>query len=247
MFTKRIALTTAAIAAALMLGLAGCASDQNSGASDGSKGSDGSTTKPVEPSTDPTGAWINNGRGIALVSWGSSSTACTPAATDITADGQKITVKLAEPRADAMCTRDFVPRASYIEVPEGVDVAEDVKVSFSGAELDGEFTLAGSSEVAKAREEAGDSLGGDASAGWFAPNGIVLLTWGSSSCPPIVSDIVERAEGATVEFKTDDSLICTLDLAPRLTMIGLADPVENQQGYTLTLQGGNLDGKVAVL
>jgi len=243
MITKRVALTTAAIAATLLLGLTACAGEQ------GSKQTDppgDSKETPTEPSTDPTGAWIDNGRAIALVSWGSSSTACTPMVEEVKVDGQTVNVELQDPQVNAVCTRDFVPRASYIALPDGVDVSKDVKVVFSGADMSGDFTLTGSSDLAKAANDAGAPLDGGPSAGWFATDGIVLLTYGSSSCPPIVSDIIERADGATVEFKTDDTRACTADLAPRLTILGLGEPVKSPKNYTLKLSGDHLDGEVVV-
>jgi len=82
------------------------------------------------------------------------------------------------------------------------------------------------------------------SAGWFDDEGIVLLTWGSSSCPPVVNDVQSTDAGATVTFQEVDG-VCTMDLAPRVTPILL--PQEAADGaFELTLVGGGLDGTVAV-
>lgn len=229
----RAVLVLATVVAGVTL-LAGCAASEPAGPP--------VPTEPptTEPSTDPVATWLDDGRAIALVTWGSSSTACTPAAGDVQADGQTISVTFTEPPADIMCTADFVPRASYIAVPKGVDPAQDVTLSFQGAGFDGRVPLFGDAELK------GTAAQGTPSAGWFAPDGIVLLTWGSSSCPPVVENIVDEKGGATITFQTDPTKMCTRDFVPRLTVLNVAvaaDPAD----YVLHLSGDNLDGTVTVI
>lgn len=230
----RIGLTIAAIAAALTLALAGCAEAEPVGAPVPT----GDSTPA--PSTDPAATWLDGGRGIALVTWGSSSTACTPSAADVQASGQTITVTLGAPSADAVCTADFAPRATYIDVPQGMDATKETTVSFQGDGIQGRIALTGLSAAGTADHA------GAPSAGWFASDGIVLLTWGSSSCRPIIQDVQEHDGGATVTFQTDATRACTRDLVPRLTVLGVTAPAD-PAGYTLTLSGDNLDATVPVL
>jgi len=235
----RTALAIAALAASATLALAGCA--QLEPVSPPVPTAD-STTSP-EPSTDPAAAWLDGGRGIGLVTYGSSSLACTPTAQDVSADGQTITVTLADSDPNAACTMDFAPRATFVGVPEGVDPTKDVTVIFHGGGFQGRLPLAGGSAL-----RAGGSSDGKPSAGWFSENGILLLTWGSSTCRPVVSDLVEDQDkkGATVTFQTDATQVCTMDFVPRITVLGVNAPAD-PSGYSLTLKGDHLDGKVTVI
>ncbi|MBS1697457.1 MAG: hypothetical protein JST25_03530 [Actinobacteria bacterium] len=231
----RSGLALAAVAASLTMALAGCGQLEPVGAPVPTAVP---TTAP-EPSTDPAAAWLDGGRGIGLVTYGSSSLACTPAVQDVTADGQTVVVTLADPDPKAACTADFVPRATFIDVPASIDPAADVTVSFDGAGFAGRVPLSGSSAL-------GSVAQGTPSAGWFAPDGIVLLTWGSSTCRPVVSGLAEEASGATVTFATDATKACTMDFVPRVTVLGVTAPAD-PSGYTLTLKGGGLDGEVTVV
>lgn len=230
-------MAVAAIAASIVFALAGCAQLEPVAAPNPTADS----TAAPEPVTDPSAAWLDGGRGIGLVTYGSSSRACTPVAQEVTADGQKITVTLAEPEHNAVCTADFTARGTFVGVPDGVDPTKDVTVSFSGSGFQGLVPLAGSSALS-----AGGSSDGKPSAGWFSSTGILLMTWGSSTCPPVVSDLAEEKAGATVTFTTDAKQACTMDFVPRLTVLGVNPPADPGD-YTLTLKGGNLDATVKVV
>ena len=71
-------------------------------------------------------AWLDDGRIIGLVTTGSST--CVPAADEaMLEDDGTLSVTLVEPEADTACTTDLVPRVTLVEVPEGVDPAEDLR------------------------------------------------------------------------------------------------------------------------
>lgn len=231
----RTGLALAAIAASLTIALAGCAQLEPVSAPIPT----GEATSTPEPSTDPAAAWLDGGRMIGLVTFGSSSLDCTPVAQEVSAEGQTITVTLAEPAPNAVCTADFTARATPIAVPEGVDATKDVTVSFDGAGFQGRVPLAGSSRL-------GSTAQGQPSAGWFAPNGILLLTWGSSTCRPVVSGLTEEASGATATFQADANRVCTMDMVPRISVLGVTAPADPTD-YVLTLKGDNLDGRVTVV
>ncbi len=230
----RTGLTIAALAASLTIALSGCAQLEPVG----SPIPTAEPTSAPEPSTDPAAAWLDGGRGIGLVTFGSSSLACTPVAEDVTADGQAITLTLAEPDAKAVCTADFTARGTYIAVPESVDPKADVTVSFRGTGFQGLVPLSGGGTLSPVAD-------GKPSAGWFSPTGILLLTWGSSTCRPVVSDLAEEASGATVTFASDAKQACTMDFVPRVTVLEVKAPAD-PSAYTLTLKGGGLDGAVPV-
>lgn len=235
----RTGLAIAAIAATVTIALSGCTLQEPAGAPVPVPTAE-STAAPA-PSTDPAAAWLDGGHGIGIVTWGSSSLACTPTAENVTAEGQSITVTLSTPDPKAVCTADFSPRATFVAVPEGVDPTKDVTVAFQGDQLQGRLPLAGSSAFG-----AGGQSDGKPSAGWFSDNGIVLLTWGSSTCRPVVGDLTEQKAGATVTFTTDATQACTMDFVPRLTVLGVNTPADPSD-YTLTLTGGALDGTVKVI
>jgi hypothetical protein len=140
--------------------------------------------------------------------------------------------------AEKACTDDLVPRALMVPVPDGVDVTRGVEVEVVHGERTESADLDALAEAPQGQTEYTPS------AGRFDDEGIVLLTWGSSSCPPVVNDVQSTDAGATVTFQEVDG-VCTMDLAPRVTPILL--PQEAADGaFELTLVGGGLDGTVAV-
>lgn len=235
----RTALAIAALAASATIALAGCAQLEPVSA----PAPTAESTSAPEPSMDPAAAWLDGGRGIGLVTFGSSSLACTPVVQDVKAEGQTISVMLAEPDQNAICTADLAPRATFIDVPESVDPGKDVTVSFDGGGFQGRLPLAGNSALS-----ASGTSDGKPSAGWYSDTGILLLTWGSSTCRPVVSDLAENQDkkGAAVTFQTDATAICTKDFVPRVTVLGVNAPAD-PAGYVLTLKGDNLDGQVTVI
>ena len=218
-----------AVPAVLLLSgavLAGCASTPAAAPT-----ADPSTGGSSEMEIDA--AWLDDGRIIGLVTTGSST--CIPAADEaiLQADGS-LAVTLVEPDAEMACTRDLVPRVTLVEVPEGVDPSEDLAITVSGggyagtAELDGVDGLAGSGMT--------DYL---PSAGWTETEGqFVLLTWGSSSCVPVISEVAASGPAeVTVTFETPAAdQVCTMDMAPRAT-VAVVDGLEEDSDVSLVLVG----------
>lgn len=207
--------------------LAGCASQAaNAPTADPTDG--GSTEAEIDA------AWLDDGRIIGLVTIGSST--CVPAADDATlqADGS-LAVTLVEPDADAACTADMAPRVTLVEVPEDVDPSQDLAITVTGdgysgtAELDGVDGLTGGGMT--------DYL---PSAGWTETDGqFVLLTWGSSTCVPVISEVAASGPAeVTVTFETPPAdQVCTMDMAPRATL-AVVDGLEEDSDVELVLSGG---------
>lgn len=194
---------------------------------------------PSPTGTDPAieteldAAWLDGGRIIGLVTSGSSS--CVPAADGATveADGSLL-VTLVDPDADTACTRDFVPRVTLVEVPEGVDPTQDLAIIVSGDGYSGQVELDGA---------AGLTGGGTTdylpSAGWTDTDGqFVLLTWGSSSCVPVIADVTASGPAeVTVTFETPAAdQVCTMDMAPR-AVIAVVDGLDEYSDVSLVLTG----------
>ncbi|MFB8188138.1 hypothetical protein ACFC14_02365 [Microbacterium sp. NPDC055988] len=181
---------------------------------------------------------------FAVVTWGSSS--CPPIVDDATADDeteeQTVSVTLADPQGDQPCTADMGPRASLGAFPEGVDPSKDVELLIEYDDLRGAVELKADEAFAAASTSETEFA---PSAGWFDDRGIVLLTWGSSTCAPTATDVEQTASGATVTLGVPDGP-CTLDMAPRATLIALADDAPGAD-FELVLSGAQLDDTVAVL
>ncbi len=186
-------------------------------------------------------AWLDGGRSFGIVTWGSSSEACQPALAEATAEGQVVSVTLSDPeQKNAVCLSDLGPHAILVPVPEGVDVTNDVELRVTHGDVSDDADLDGLADPAAIDTDY------QPSAGWFDDDGIVLLTWGSSSCRPEAEEVTQSDAGATVTFADNDG-VCTMDMAPRLTVISLTGDRDDDAPFALTLKGGGLDGTVDVL
>lgn len=219
----------ALVALAVLLGLAGCATVPGGGS--GTPTPSGDATGPA--GRDVAAAWLDDGRGIGLVSAGSGSCPSMASAASY-ADGV-LSVQLDDPQ-DQACTRDLVMRGTYVMLPAGVDPTEDLAVVVTGSyedriELRGDPDLAG---------VPGDETTYRPSAGWAGDELLLILTWGSSGCVPILesADVVDGA--VTVGFVDPPAdQVCTMDMAPRITVV---DVPGSGRVADLSLAGAEFDG-----
>lgn len=233
----RAGIAAAAVIASAVLVLAGCATSPATPAPSPVPTDAPQTTEPQPDDIDA--AWLDNGRMIAVITWGSSSVDCTPQAADVTADGQNVTVTMAEFDETLACTADFTARATPVALPAGVDPTKEITVTVAIGDQKLDTDLDGAKGVTGVPGEPTDYL---PSAGWFDDNGLVLLTWGSSTCRPVVQDFAETADALTVTFAASEAP-CTFDMVPRATVL----QATNDDITTLTLVGDNLDGTVTIL
>ncbi|GAA5033773.1 hypothetical protein GCM10025738_17440 [Microbacterium fluvii] len=222
--TASVLLLTAAV-------LAGCATGADSAG--GASGSASATA--VVDGAEFEGAWLDGGRMIGLVTWGSSS--CVPSADGVSADGQTVTVELLDPE-DAACTADYAPRVTLVPLPEGVDPSADVELVTTGAveargDLDGVPGLTVDSAATDYQP----------SAGWADDDLLVLLTWGSSSCAPAIqSATVSAPAEITVAFaEAAPDQVCTMDMAPRTALAQLEEQADDDVDWTVLLVGAEFD------
>jgi hypothetical protein len=239
---SRLALSASAVLAAALL-LVGCTGSAETPPTSSATPDDSSSTGDV--GDDFEAAWLDDGRMFSIVTWGSSS--CVPIVDEISAEGQKVTLSLSDAPddggAEKVCTADFAPRASIGGLPAGVDPTKDVEFVVTLGEITEDVELDGNAALTGTPGDATDYL---PSAGWFDDEGIVLLTWGSSTCPPVVENVDVQDAGATVTFATEDGA-CTMDMVPRATLLGMTGDVDDDEDFVLTLVGGNLDAAVNVL
>ncbi|OJV93548.1 MAG: hypothetical protein BGO47_06385 [Microbacterium sp. 67-17] len=225
---KRRVLASLVLGAVAALSLTGCLS---------------SSDAPAGQETDVNAAWLDDGRIIALVTTGSSS--CVPVAdsAEINQDGA-LAVELSLPDADQPCTADLAPRATLVPVPEGVDPFQDLVIWATGEGYYGDVTLPGVSGLAGP----GGSTDYEPTAGWTQQQGqFVILTWGSSSCVPVVetSEVTADAE-VTVTFQEPPAnQACTMDMAPR-TNFGFADGLSGVADVQLVLSGDSFDQTIPI-
>lgn len=187
--------------------------------------------------------WVDSGRMIALVTEGSST--CVPVAEEAAFADGVVSVTFADPAADQPCTKDLVPRVTLVGVPEGVDPAQATRVDVRYGNASGSVELPGAEGLAGPGTQT-DFL---PSAGWLTSGGFTLVTWGSSSCAPVVDTIEKTADAEiTVTFQTPSAdRACTMDLAPR-ALIGSAEGVAEGSGVELVLVGDTFDNtRVPVL
>ncbi|WP_396644833.1 hypothetical protein [Microbacterium sp.] len=208
----------------------------------------GATSSPAPGEADPStsdvpaevhAAWLDGGRGIAVVTRGSSS--CVPTAGEPVLEGETLTVDLVD-TADGACTRDMAPRATYVALPSGVDPTKNLDVVVTGA-VAGSASLAGLAAVPAPVAEFAPS------AGWAGESLAAILTWGSSGCRPQVEAVTSTEGGVVVTFADPPAdQVCTMDLAPRVTLVDLAG-IAGEEAVELTLSGGNIasDGPVPLL
>ena len=231
----RLSALVSVVATATLI-MVGCASSPSDAGSEPAPGPAPAPSDGLEVEA----AWLDGGRLVGVVTWGSSG--CVPTAEEATAEGQTVSVTLDPGPADQACTADYAPRASLMALPEGVDPTQEVTLIVTLGDATGETELDGHASFSGV---VGTPTDYAPSAGWFDDEALVLLTWGSSTCPPIVESVEPSAEGGTVTFVTEDRP-CTMDVAPRLTMIGFGEGT-GDDAFVLTLVGDNLDATLEVL
>ncbi len=233
--SRRLAVSATTVLAAALL-LSGCTATPDD--------SEPETSAPIAPVEDleRDATWLDDGRMVGVVTWGSST--CVPLAEEITATGQTVSVTLNAGDPDRACTADLTARASLVSLPEGVDPTKDVELIVTLGEASGDVGLAGNPALVGIP---GESTDFEPSAGWFDDGALVLVTWGSSTCVPIVESVEVDGKVGTVGFATEDGP-CTMDMVPRATIIEFGELDEGAaDGFTLTLVGGGLDATLNVI
>lgn len=209
-------------------------------------GSGGTPSSAPSNSTDDDGdmddmdldaAWLDGGRMIGLVTLGSST--CIPMAEEATLDGGVLNVTLAEAEGDTACTQDLVPRVTLVGLPEGVDPEQNLEVNVTGDGVTGDTELDGVPGLSPEGET--DYL---PTAGWTDADGqFVILTWGSSSCAPVIENTeATSATEITVTFVTPpDDQVCTMDMAPRGVVTSVLEVEDEDAEIFAILTGAEFD------
>lgn len=214
--------------------LAGCATAP---AGPGPRADDGNTQIELDA------AWLDGGRMIGLVTQGSSS--CVPHVDTATLNAGVLEVALVEPPSDTPCTRDYVPRVTLVGVPDGVDPTRDLEIAVTGDGYRGQTDLDGVPGLA-----GGGATDYLPSAAWTSQDGqFILVTWGSSSCKPVIQDAEASGPAEiTVTFvEPPADQICTADIGPR-AVVTTVPGFDDSSSVELVLNGDSFDGtRVPVL
>ncbi|MBO0981530.1 hypothetical protein [Microbacterium sp. SD291] len=236
----RLVAALSALAAALLI--AGCTTTPGTDSPTSSATpSDAPTSDGDDDAQDIEGALLEDGRMFAVVTWGSST--CVPQLEEASAEGQTVRVSVVDPEGQDVCTMDLAPRASIGALPEGVDPTKEITLQVKYGDISDDVDLDGDAAFAGTP---GSSTDYAPSAGWIGDGTLVLLTWGSSGCPPVIESVDGAGNAGTVTFVTDETRMCTMDMAPRATVIAFGDDQVEDDDFTLTLVGDGLDGTVAV-
>lgn len=218
-----VAFTGVALAA---LALTGCAT----GGVDAGPGGPGAGDQAGTEGAAIGAAWLAGGSLIAVVTEGSST--CRPFVEDAVLDEGVLVVSLTETTGeDQACTADLVKRGTVIGVPEGVEPGTGIDIQVTVDGVFGETRLEGYAGGGSADEYT-------TSAGWVDDRTLALLTWGSSSCAPVVeSATVESPTSVAVSFVDPPAdQVCTMDMAPRVAVVSLDGEVDRDA--TISLSGG---------
>lgn len=232
--TLLIALGAALLAAGTLTGCATGASSSSVSAPPASADPDAATPTPAD---DVRTGWVEAGRALAVVTWGSSS--CPPVSEgEATLSGETLTIALAESPRTA-CTRDLAPRATLVPLPAGVDPTRQLAVSVTGV-VEGQATLAGLATAPAAGEEFAPS------AGWVDDGLVAIVTYGSSSCVPVVDAVTSTGSDIAVQFATPPAdQVCTMDVVPRVTLADVGS-VAGSGDVSLVLSGSTVESATAI-
>ncbi|WP_308798435.1 hypothetical protein [Agromyces silvae] len=227
-----LGLGLAVVAASLLTACATPGGPGSAPAPSASADADGDTSTEAELEA----AWLDHGRVVGIVTEGSST--CVPSAGEVAYAGGVLEVQFVEPPAGTACTRDLVPRVTLVSLPEDVDPTQELEIRVTGEGYHGDVDLDGVAGLDPSGE-----TDYQPSAGWTDADGqFVLLTWGSSGCPPVVEDVAAASPTeVTVTFQTPPSdQMCTADMAPRGTLITV-DGVEDGDETSAILTGAEFD------
>ncbi len=230
---------------------AGCAADDR-GVSAPSETTPAPTAgTPAEFDADA--MWLDGGRAIGIVTWGSST--CVPAAQNVTVgtDGA-VAVELGPGSSVAIdslvidgedvagsviaCTADYAPRVTPVFVPPGADAT---------AGIDLVVTLEGGRDEVDLDPYTGPDVDAQSpSAGWIDDGLFAVLTWGSSSCAPVVESVEKTsATAVSVVFSSNGETACTDDLAARV-VLAWVEGVDDDAAVTATLSGREFPTPVTI-
>jgi hypothetical protein len=240
--SARVTAGALAIFAVALGALVGCSSNSSPGTSSAPPSQSASA-----PGTAAVGAaWLDAGKGSAVVSMGSST--CPPKAGDATASGQTVTVQFSLPSGKTACTADYAPRASYVALPAGVDPTKEVEIVAKGA-LSGTVKLAALPSTPAAGGENAPSAGWiEGAGGSELPNGsFAFATWGSSTCPPSVGSVTATGAAAVVvQLTAPSDAACTMDMVPRAGLTAVP-PTVTGDAVTVAFLGAGAAGTADML
>ena len=189
------------------------------------------------PAAQVAAAWLENGRTIGVVTWGSSS--CVPVGGAATLTDDTITVPLSIAAGQTACTSDLAPRVTLVATPTGVDPARDYDLRVVGAEVSGEADLDGVDGLVGPDAPPTDGPG----AGWTDKDGLFVLVTYGSGCRPRVQDASPTGPAeVTVTFaRPPQGQVCDMSYGPRGSVAEVTG-LQDDENVTAVLNGDGLAG-----
>ena len=185
----------------------------------------------------PAAAWLNDGRLVAVVTPGSAD--CVPIVGDIVVAAETLVVELTDP-VDESCEGEDALRASLVIPTEALNATRDHEIVLTG---DYEGVISLPSHPDAVFPPPFGPFQPEPNAGWFSADDFVLLTYGSSSCPPLAgSATITAADEVTVNLVPSSEGQCTLDFSPRLTVVETDGSGLGDGSVTAALNGLGFDG-----
>lgn len=227
--------TAAALMTALALvTLAGCSLRPDVPAGEPSSPAP-STDGPV--SVQVAAGWLEGGRTIGVVTWGSST--CVPVGGAATLEGDVISVPFSRAAGETVCTADLAPRVTLVATPAGVDPAQDYEVHVTGSAVAGDADLDGVDGLAGP----GGAPSDGPSAGWTGEDDLFVIVTFGSGCRPQVQDAAATGPAeVTVTFaEPPKGQVCTMTYGPRGSVAQVTG-LEDDENVTAVLEGDGLDG-----
>ncbi|MDQ1130203.1 hypothetical protein [Microbacterium sp. SORGH_AS_0888] len=201
-------------------------------------------TTTTTTAMDVDAAWLDGGRLIGVVTWGSSSCVPVAASAALGADGTLAVTLEDAPASEGgtprACTADHAPRVSLVDVPQGVDPATGVGLHVTYGAGAGETALAAAPGLTRPDTPSDNAP----SAGWTGTPGMfAFVTWGSSSCVPAVKDVAATGDAqVTLTFAEPAAdRVCTMDMVPRAGLAQVSG-VKTASGAQLVLAGDAFAG-----
>lgn len=230
MKTSRILMLAAA--AGLAAVLTGCATNASQpGASTGNTAAPSPDSTAVIPDGWPEiqAVWLN-ADSIVITAPGDG---CRPTLTDVVVGDGTLDVTIEKLSADATCTEPLLTYGYLLVAPAGIDTSQPLTLNITNWMGDAKtITLDGN--PAGGPVPADKMMTPAPAAVWVNDTDIAVLTYGSSSCAPMSGTFSGAGDSLTLTLAEPDTMMCTMDYAPRITIVSAPDIAKDA---TFTLAG----------
>lgn len=199
-------------------------------------------TPDAAPTTDAPGTDVNGLPEMQAVWVGSESIiitapgdGCRPTLTDVVVGDQSLDVRIEKLGGEEACMQPLIVYGHLLVIPAGIDTSKPLTLNVTNwDDQTADIELAGNSDGGLV--PADKMIQPAPAAVWVNDSDIAVLTYGSSSCAPIGGEFTGEGETLTLKLTDPDTQMCTMDYAPRVTIIHAPDVAKDASfilsGYT---------------